>query len=104
MPKTNTSQVKTSMADLLQASDIGALNMGDLIEGSVISTSKHELWLDLGIYGTGMVIGKEIEGGSYQIGDKVSASVLDPETIEGNVILTLRKVAKEKGWDLLEDR
>ncbi|MDP4038942.1 MAG: S1 RNA-binding domain-containing protein [bacterium] len=104
MPKTSIKQVKTSMADLLAEADLNALDIGDMTEGTIIDADKHELWLDLGVYGTGLVIGKEIEGSSYNIGDKVSASVLEVEAPEGYATLSLKKVAKEKGWDLLEER
>lgn len=95
-----------TMADLLAQADINGLTVGDVVEGSVISVEKHEIWLDLGVYGTGLVVGREIEHGqaSLQIGDVVSASVLEPEAPEGYVILSLKKVAKEKGWEVLEAR
>lgn len=103
MPKTK-SQSNISMSDLIDSSDISSLCVGDVAEGTIINIEKHELWLDIGVYGTGRVVGREIEGSNYQIGDKISASVLEAEAPEGYAILSLKKVAKEKGWDLLEDR
>lgn len=100
---TKTSQ---TMADLLSAESIKSLAVGDVVEGTVISVDKHEIWLDLGHHGTGIVIGREIEhsGANIAIGDSVSVSVLEPETSEGYVVLSLKKVAKEKGWEVLEQR
>ena len=51
-------------------------------------------------------MGRELEQGVGQIqpGDTVSASVLEAEAPEGYAILSLKKVAKEKGWELLEER
>lgn len=91
------------MADLLATHEIKNLVQGELVEGTVVSAEKHEVWLDLGMYGTGVVMGRELEG-QIQVGDSVSASVLEPEAPEGYAILSLKKVAKEKGWELLEDR
>jgi len=94
------------MADLLASHEIKNLTQGELVEGTVISAEKHEVWLDLGMYGTGVVMGRELEQGVGQIqpGDTVSASVLEAEAPEGYAILSLKKVAKEKGWELLEER
>lgn len=95
-----------TMAELLDGSEVKSLNAGDVIEGTIISVDKHEVWLDLGVYGTGLVIGRELEQSSdtLQVGDAISASVLEPETPEGHAILSLKKVSKEKGWDSIEER
>ena len=103
-----TAETTFTMADLLDHSetDIKVLAVGDIIEGTVLTVEKHEVWLDLGPYGTGIVLGRELEAAarSLQPDETVSASVLDPETEDGYVVLSLRKVAKEKGWEALEDR
>lgn len=95
-----------SMDDLLTDQTIKALNVEDVVEGTVLAVDRREIWLDLGAYGTGVVAGREIEhtAKETQIGDVVSASVLDPDGDDGNVLLSLKKVAKEKGWDELENR
>ena len=95
-----------TMEDLLAETDLKVLSVGDIVDGTVLSVDKHEIWLDLGVYGTGVVLGREIEQAiaSITIGETISVSVLDPETPEGYVVLSLRKVAKEKGWEALEER
>jgi len=95
-----------SMEDLLNDQSIKAINVEDVVEGTIIAKDRRELWLDLGAYGTGVVTGREVEHSAkdMQIGDVVSASVLDPEDEDGYVILSLKKVAKEKGWNELEER
>ena len=95
-----------TMADLMQSKSLPSLLVGDVIEGTVLSVSKHEVWLDLGVFGTGLVIGREIEQSHNQIkiADSLSVSVIEPDTTDGYAILSLKKVAKEKGWDSLEDR
>jgi small subunit ribosomal protein S1 len=94
------------MEDLLNDQSIKSINVEDVIEGTIIAKDRRELWLDLGAYGTGVVTGREVEHSAkdMQIGDVVSASVLDPEDEDGYVILSLKKVAKDKGWDELEER
>jgi small subunit ribosomal protein S1 len=95
-----------TMDDLLNDQPIKALNLEDVVEGTIIAKDRRELWLDLGAYGTGVVSGKELEhtAKDLQVGDVVSASVIDIENEEGQVVLSLKKVAKEKGWDELEAR
>ncbi len=102
MPKAKT----ITMEDLLSGQEtIKGLVAGDVVQGTVAAAEKHQIYLDLGQWGTGLVVRGEMEAGeTVKPGDEVSASVLDPETDEGYVILSLKKVAKEKGWDALESR
>lgn len=94
-----------TMEDLLAGSDITSLSVGDVVEGTVIAVDSHEIWLDLGARGTGLVIGREIDQtDGINVGDSISASVLEPETDNGYAVLSLKKVAKEKGWETLEAR
>jgi len=94
-----------TMEDLLAEASVGAMSAGDVVEGTVIAAEKHEVWLDLGPRGTGMVVGREIEySQDIKPGDVISASVMDPEDENGYAILSLKKVAKEKGWESLEER
>lgn len=102
---TKTTDSEQTMEDLLASADLGGMALGDVVEGSVIAAEKHEIWLDLGPRGTGLVIGREIEqSDDIKPGDTISASVLEPETDEGYAILSLKKVAKEKGWESLDER
>jgi small subunit ribosomal protein S1 len=94
-----------TMEELLAQAPVGAMQAGDVIEGTVIASEKHEVWLDLGPRGTGLVVGREIEHSQdIKPGDTISASVIDPEDDRGYAILSLKKVAKEKGWESLEAR
>ena len=76
-----------TMDDLLNDQPIKALNLEDVVEGIIIAKDRRELWLDLGAYGTGVVSGKELEhtAKDLQVGDVVSASVIDIENDEGQV-------------------
>ncbi len=99
------SEKNATMEELLATSEVSGMAVGDVVEGTVIAAEKHEIWLDLGPRGTGLVIGREIEqSDDISAGDSISASVLEPETDEGYAILSLKKVAKEKGWESLDER
>ena len=94
-----------TMEQLLADHQVATVSVGDVVEGKVIAADKHEIWLDLGERGTGLVIGREIERATdINPGDEISASVLDPESEEGYTLLSLKKVAKEKGWEALQER
>lgn len=89
-----------TMDDLLEQESINQLTTGEAIEGKVLSIRKHELWVDLGPYGIGLVPRREIGGmRTLNVGDSVTASVVDTELEDGYALLSLRKAAKDRGWD-----
>lgn len=91
------------MDELLASSELKVLKSGDVIEATVTSIRKHEVWLDLGPYGIGVVMRREIgHGQNLEVGQALSASVVDPELEEGHALLSLRKAAKDRGWDELK--
>ena len=74
--------------------------VGDIITGKVLSVKKHEILVDLGPQGVGLVPRKEVSFvKNLNVGDEVSASVVDTEMEDGVVLLSLRKAVKDKGWD-----
>lgn len=89
-----------TMDDLLAGSDIQLLKAGDVVEGNVTSVRKHEVWVDLGAHGVGVVLRREIgHGQQLEIGQTVTTSVVDPELEEGFALLSVRRAAKDRGWD-----
>jgi small subunit ribosomal protein S1 len=93
---------KISMDELLKQSDLKALKPGDVVEAAITSIRKHEIWLDLGPHGIGVVLRREIgHGQPLEVGQVVSASIVDPEIEDGHALLSLRKAAKDRGWDEL---
>lgn len=77
---------------------------GDLIEGAVIDIGKQTLFMDLGPIGTGVIYGRELQDGfgtlkSLKIGDKLKATVIDPENDEGYVELSIRTASYELAWE-----
>ncbi len=91
-----------TMDDLLASSDIAQLKVGDVIEGVVTSVKKHEVWIDLGAQGTGVVMRREVgHGANLEVGSSVTVSVVDPEMDEGHALLSMKRAAKDRGWDEL---
>lgn len=92
-----------TMDELLAASDIKNLESGEVVEGVVSSVKKHEVWIDLGAKGVGVVMRREIgHGQTLELGQKVTVSVIDPELDEGYALLSMKRAAKDRGWDELK--
>lgn len=93
-----------TMDELLASEDasLKQLTQGEVVDGTVLTIRKHEVLIDLGPHGVGLVPRREI-GFSRALneGDEVTASIVDPELENGQVLLSLRKAAKDKGWDEL---
>lgn len=90
------------MDDLLATSNIVELKTGDVVEGVVTSVKKHEVWVDLGANGVGVVLRREVGHTPLAEGQSISASVVDPEMDEGHALLSMRRAAKDRGWDELQ--
>lgn len=95
MPKSS-----LTMDELLAGSEVKQLETGDVIEGTVESIRKHQVWIDLGPRGVGVVMRREVgHGQQLEAGQAVTVSVLDPEMEEGYALLSMRRAAKDRGWD-----
>ena len=92
-----------TMDDLLASIDINQLKTGDVVEGVISSVRKHEVWVDLGPNGVGVVMRREIGyGQKLEEGEKVTISVVDPELDEGYALLSMKRAVKDRGWDELQ--
>ena len=91
------------MDELLAQHDIKQLVAGDVVEGKISSVRKHQVWIDLGPQGVGVVMRREVgHGQSLEDGAPVTVSVIDPEMDEGYALLSMRRAAKDRGWDELQ--
>jgi small subunit ribosomal protein S1 len=94
---------KLTMDDLLAGATVGQMAIGEVVDGKVISVRKNEVLIDLGSLGVGYVPRREIGfGRQLAVGDEVSASVVETELDNGYVLLSLRKAAKDRGWDEIQ--
>ena len=98
-----------SMTDLLESgAEIRVLKAGDMVEGTIISVTKNEVYIDLAGYGVGVVRGRELYDdqatlNSLKPGDAITASVVESENREGNVELSLRVAGQERVWSKLRE-
>jgi small subunit ribosomal protein S1 len=98
------------MEALLEEESLGypSLRRGDIIEGVVVGKDREGLLVDIGAKSEGIIPPSETQslrpdaGQIPQIGDKVLVFVLQPETAEGQIIVSIDRARGEKGWRLLQ--
>ena len=98
---------KLTMDELIAKDENAAKKVvaGDTISGKVISIKKHEILIDLGSQGVGLVPRREASFvKDLELGAEVTASVIDAEMDNGYVLLSLRKAVKDKGWDEIQSK
>src|SRR3989304_6985223 len=91
-----------TMDELLAAHDVGQIKAGDAVEGVVSSVRKHEVWVDLGANGIGVIFRREVGGTPLEEGQTITASVVDPELDEGYALLSMKRASKDRGWGELQ--
>jgi small subunit ribosomal protein S1 len=100
------------MAALLEeeaATPYTQLRRGDIIEGVVVGTDRDGILVDIGAKSEGVIPPNEMrclqpEGASrLQVGEKALVFVLQPESPEGQIILSLDRARGEQGWRILQE-
>ena len=102
----------TTMEELLaeQDSDIKSFKHGDVVDGTVVRIDKDEILVDIGAKSEGVVSNRELFGRhgegqpELKIGDTVLVYVLQPESPEGHVVLSLRRAGLERKWRAMQEQ
>jgi len=102
---------QNSMAALLEEETAAypEIRRGEIIEGTVVGTDRDGILVDIGAKSEGIIPPHEMqclqpEGASrLRAGDKILVSVVQPESQEGQVILSLDRARGERGWRVLQD-
>jgi small subunit ribosomal protein S1 len=100
------------MEELLaeQQSEIRSFKHGDVVEGSVVRIDKDEILVDIGAKSEGVVSNRELYGRHAEtqpqlsVGDVVLVYVLQPESPEGHVVLSLRRAGLERKWRSMQEQ
>ncbi len=84
------------------------LSIGATIEGKVVARDRSSIFIDLGIYGTGIIYGREFYEAkntikSLEIGDQVFAKIVELENDEGYRELSLKDATKDLSWKKLTE-
>jgi len=100
-----------SMAALLEQETTlyTELRRGDIVEGAVVGTDRDGILVDIGAKSEGVIPANEMhslqpEGPSkLQMGEKVLVFVVQPESPDGQIILSVDRARGEQGWRVLQE-
>lgn len=98
----------TNFEKLLEQEMFAVPQVGDTVEGTVVSASKAEVKLDIGGVITGVVRGKELyrespDYASLKPGQMVEATVIETENENGEMELSFSYAGHQKSWAILKD-
>ena len=99
----------TSMAELMakKQPSVTSVKKGEVIPGTITKLTSGEILVDIGAKTEAVVLEKD-KGilhtllNSLKVGDKVTVSVLNPESDQGNPVVSLRRFIDEQIWGDLE--
>ncbi len=88
---------------------IAPLSMGSIIEGKIVARDRSSVFIDLGVFGTGIIYGREFYEAKntikdLKIGDKISAKIIELENEEGYKELSLKDAKEELTWGKLKEK
>ena len=87
-----------------------SLRRGEVVEGTIIAINRDGVVVDISSKSEGVIPAGEMHSlgadpiGHVELGEKVVAYVVQPETSEGDVLLSLDRAAGERGWRTLQQR
>ncbi|MBI3335305.1 MAG: S1 RNA-binding domain-containing protein, partial [Candidatus Portnoybacteria bacterium] len=92
---------------LLKKGGFSVPKIGDVVQGTVLEQKRAQLFIDLGVYGTGIVFGREFRAASELIkklnpGDQISGKVVEFDNEEGYVELSLKEAGADQSWTELK--
>ena len=103
------SDMNNDFEQMLEASLV-TIHNGEIVEGTVISVKEDEIILNIGYKADGIITRNEYSNQSgidlrevVKEGDKMKAKVLKVNDGEGQVLLTYKRLAAEKGSKRLEE-
>ncbi|MDH7490192.1 MAG: S1 RNA-binding domain-containing protein [Anaerolineae bacterium] len=99
-----------SMQDLLEQEHFGlrTFTRGETVEGKIVAISETEMLVDIGGKSEAVVPQRDLESldpefrKELQVGDKVVAVVVRPQTAEGHIVVSLARAELEKDWRAAE--
>ncbi len=89
----------------LSGQELKVPQKGDVVEGTITDITKKMVIVDIGGKTEGVVADKEFEVATdfieeLAVGDKVSVYVISSENDRGQTLLSLKKAAVDKKWDI----
>jgi len=102
----------TTMEELLAfaGAPIKNLKSGDVLDGTVVRVDSDEVLVDIGGKSEGVVSSRELhgrngeEGPALNVGDTVLVYVMQPESEDGHVVLSIRRAGLERKWRTMQEQ
>jgi small subunit ribosomal protein S1 len=110
MPSITSKKLNSPVTQLIKSeSELASfLKSGDLVEARLLEKLPRKVYFDLGRYGTGIVFGTELLNArsiikGLNIGDVMSAKVVELDGEEGLIELSLSGAHKQKNWQEIKE-
>jgi small subunit ribosomal protein S1 len=113
--KSNTDNTPPSetmdMESLLAKEGLGLGNIperGDIRKGVITAITPNEILIDVQSKADGLIAGRELEQinpqtlENFQVGEEILVYVLEPEDINGHVVLSYTRAQEEQDWEQVE--
>ncbi|MBZ0287774.1 MAG: S1 RNA-binding domain-containing protein, partial [Anaerolineae bacterium] len=100
---------ETMAEALAQDPNVPGFKRGEVIDGTVISTSPTSVMVDIGGKGEGIIPGRELERMNRETldtlkpGTEIAVYVVNPHDVNGNVILSVNRALEELDWRKAEE-
>ncbi len=80
---------------------------GEIVEGKIVGKGRATAFIDLGIFGTGIIYGREFQLTKDELkdlndGDSVTVKIISIDSEDGYVECSRIQAKKELAWDVLE--
>lgn len=92
-----------AMRNLVDTLTIKPLEIGELIEGSVLSMDSMTMYVEIPLYGTGIIYGQEYINArdmikNINVGDTIKGKVIERENEDGYIELSLKEARQALVW------
>lgn len=96
-------ELSDSMKGLVANETIKPLELGELVEGTVLSIDSMEMYVEIPLYGTGIIYGQEYINArdmikNINVGDTVKAKIVERENNNGYIELSLKEARQALVW------
>ncbi len=107
-----TEELNQNEMEALLAESTAPINIkrGDVVEGVIVRIDQDEILVDIGLKSEGVLSTKELPANGYgsfnelHLNDKVLVYVIQPETLEGHAVLSLKRANTERQWRIAEEQ
>lgn len=95
-----------ALGEILKDDPLKPLKAGEIVEGPLLSRGTAAVFVNLGAQGTGIIFGREFFLAQEllkqcDIGDTISAKVVEPENEDGFIELSVSAAYREIAWEKL---